>query len=69
MSNELVVTQQQALEVLEKQDTPEAQAILDYVKLVKEKNIAVLGVDEAFVLQDNDGQINFLCEPKLLRKR
>lgn len=57
MSNELVVTHQQALKVLEKQDTPESKAILDYVQMIKSKNIAVLGVDEAFVLQDNDGQI------------
>lgn len=55
--NELVVTHQNALEVLEKQGTPESLAILDYVKSVKDKNIAVLGVDEAFVLQDSEGQI------------
>ena len=55
--NDLVVTHQQALQVLEKQETPEAKAILDYVEMVKNKNIAVLGIDEAFVLQDNDGQI------------
>jgi hypothetical protein len=55
--NDLAVTHYQALEVLEKQKTPEAMAILDYVKGIKEKNIAVLGTDEAFVLQDNEGQI------------
>jgi len=55
--NDLVVTHHQALEVLAKQDTPEAKAIIDYVKLIKDKNIAVLGTDEAFVLQDNEGQI------------
>ena len=57
MSKELVVTPQQALETLEKQDTPEAKAILNNVQMIQKKNIAVLGVDEAFVLQDNYGQI------------
>lgn len=55
--NNLAVTHHQALDVLKKQDTPEAKAIIDYVKMVKQKNIAVLGIDEAFILQDNEGQI------------
>lgn len=46
-----------ALETLKNQDTPEAQAVLDYVKAVEKKNIAVLGEDEAFVLTDGEGQI------------
>ena len=54
--NDLAVTHQ-ALEVLKNQKTPEAKAILDYVMMIKKKDIAVLGVDEAFVLQDNEGQI------------
>ncbi len=55
--NDLVVTHHQALEVLKKQDTPEAKAILDYVMMIEKKNIAVLGTDEAFLLQDSGGQI------------
>lgn len=55
--NDLVVTPQNALAIFEKQDTPEAKAIVDYIKMIKSKNIVVLGIDEAFVLQDNDGQI------------
>lgn len=55
--NGLAVTHQHALEVLSKQQTPESKAIIDYVQMIKKKDIAVLGVDEAFVLQDKDGQI------------
>ena len=55
--NDLAVTPQNALAILEKQETPEAKAVLDYIKMIKDKNIAVLGSDEAFVLQDKDGQI------------
>jgi len=57
MSNELAVTPQDALAILEQQNTPESKAIIEYVKAIKQKNIAVLGVDEAFVLTDNNGQI------------
>ncbi len=55
--NELVVTHQQALAELEKQESPGAKAILDYVNAIKSKNVAVLGEDEAFVLQNDGGQI------------
>jgi len=57
MSNEAAVTPQAALATLERQETPESKAIVDYVKAIKEKNIAVLGAGEAFILQDNSGQI------------
>lgn len=54
---ELVITHQQALENLSKQKTPEAKAILDYVRAVRKKDIAVLGTDEAFILRDKGGEI------------
>ena len=46
-----------ALATLSEQQTPEAKAIFDYVQAVKDKNIVVLGQDEAFVLTDSSGQI------------
>lgn len=46
-----------ALATLSEQQTPEAKAIVDYIQAVKDKNIAVLGQDEAFVLTDSNGQI------------
>lgn len=55
--DDLAVTPQNALAILEQQDTPEAKAIIDYVTAIRKKDIAVLGADEAFVLQDKDGQI------------
>jgi len=57
MSKDLAVTPQNALAVLEQQDTPEAKTIVNYVQMIKDKNIAVLGADEAFILEDNSGQI------------
>ncbi len=57
MSNMPTVTAETALAILEKQDTPEAKAIVDYIANIKKKNIAVLGTDEAFVLTDGEGQI------------
>lgn len=56
-NNQVTVTHQQALESLKNNQSPEAKAILDYVGMIKKKDIAVLGTDEAFVLQDKDGQI------------
>jgi len=57
-------TAQNALALLEQQETPEAKAIVEfvrnnmaYVEAVRKKDIAVLGTDEAFILTDNDGQI------------
>lgn len=55
--NDLAVTPQNAIAVLEKQDTPEAKAIVEYVRQIQKKNIAVLGTDEAFVLRTNEGEI------------
>lgn len=62
--NDLAVTPENALAVLEKQDTAEAKAIVEYVKqnmayveAVRKKDIAVLGTDEAFILTDKEGQI------------
>ncbi len=55
--NAPAVTFESALTILEKQDTPEAKAIVDYVANIQRKNIAVLGIDEAFVLTDGEGQI------------
>ncbi len=55
--NTPAITVDHALVSLEKMDTPEAKAILNYVESVKKKNIAVLGVDEAFALTDGEGQI------------
>lgn len=55
--NDLAVTHQQALESLKNNQSPEAKAILDYVKMIKDKNIAALGIDEAFILEDSAGQI------------
>ena len=66
---DLVVTHHQALAVLEKQETPEALAILEYVKRIKEKNIAVLGVDEAFVLTSEEGQIKAFKRALTLSKQ
>ena len=57
MSNMPTVTAQQALASLEQQNTPEAMAIVNYVRDLKNKNVATLGTDEAFVLQDGKGQI------------
>jgi hypothetical protein len=57
MSNALTVTHQQAIETLKTQDTPEAKAIIDYVRAIHKKDIAVLGTDEAFILRDGEGQI------------
>lgn len=57
MGKDLIVTVKGALEILEKQDTPESKAIVDYVQAVRKKDIAVLGEDECFVLQDKEGQI------------
>lgn len=57
MSNMPTITAQQALVSLEQQGTPEALAIVNYVKGLKQKNVATLGTDEAFVLQDGEGQI------------
>jgi len=57
MSNMPAVPINQALASLEQQGTPEALAILNYVKDLKQKNVATLGTDEAFVLQDGQGQI------------
>jgi hypothetical protein len=51
------VTPQQALQMLEKQETPEAKALLQYINGIKKKDIAVLGTDEAFILADGQGQI------------
>lgn len=69
MSKELAVTHQQALEVLKKQETPEAKAILDYVKMIEKKNIAVLGVDEAFILTSAEGQIKAFKKALTLSKQ
>lgn len=55
--NDLVVTHHDALEILKKRGTPEDNALYNYVENIKKKNIAVLGVDEAFVLNDSNGQI------------
>lgn len=55
--NDLVTTAKTALASLEQQETPEAKAIIEYVKAIEKKNIAVLGEDEAFVLADNSGEI------------
>lgn len=55
--NDLTVTHRQALEALKTQATPEAKAIIDYVRAVHKKDIAVLGTDEAFILRDGEGQI------------
>lgn len=55
--NAPAVTVDNAIVTLESMDTPEAKSILDYIAQVKAKNIAVLGIDEAFVLSDGDGQI------------
>lgn len=55
--NTPVVTVDRALTTLEEMDTPEAKAILDYVQKIKSKNVVALGVDEAFALTDQDGQI------------
>lgn len=55
--NDLAVTPENALALLEKQDTPESKAIVEYVNAIKKKNIAILGEDEAFVLQDKNGKI------------
>lgn len=54
---DLVVNHQNALAILEQQDTPEAKAIIDYVQMIESKNIAVLGTDEAFVMRDKGGEI------------
>lgn len=67
--NDLVVTHREALEVLEKQDTPEAKAILDYVRQIEKKNIVVLGTDEAFVLTDKNGQIKAFKSAVTLSKK
>lgn len=67
--NDLVVTHHEALQVLEKQDTPEAKAILDYVQMIEKKNIAVLGTDEAFVLTDKNGQIKAFKSAVTLSKK
>lgn len=56
MSN-LPITHQQALETLRNNQSPEALAILNYVKMIEDKNIAVLGTDQAFILEDSSGQI------------
>lgn len=56
-NNQLAVTPQNAIALLEQQQTPEAKAVLDYITLLKKKDIAVLGQDEAFVLTDQGGQI------------
>ncbi|WP_289020376.1 hypothetical protein [Desulfobacter postgatei] len=57
MPNMPAVTINQALSSLEQQGTPESMAILNYVRDLKQKNVATLGTDEAFVLQDGQGQI------------
>lgn len=57
MSTMPAITAHQALASLEQQGTPEALAVLNYVKDLKQKNVATLGTDEAFVLQDAQGQI------------
>jgi hypothetical protein len=55
--NTPAVKVENALITLEEMKTPEAKAVLDYVTAIQRKNIAVLGVDEAFVLTDGEGQI------------
>lgn len=55
--NDLAVTPQNALALLEKQDTPEAKVIVEYINMLKKKDIAILGTDEAFILTDKEGQI------------
>lgn len=55
--NAIVVTHQQALEGLQNNQSPEAKAILDYVKSIKDKNIAVLGSDEVFTIRDGKGEV------------
>lgn len=67
--NDLTVTHQQALETLKTQATPEAKAIIDYVKMIKKKDIAVLGTDEAFVLTDKNGQIKAFKSAVTLSKQ
>lgn len=57
MSNQLQVIPQNAIALLEQQDTPEAKAVLEYVIAIKQKNIAILGDDEAFILQGSNGKI------------
>jgi hypothetical protein len=57
MNNAPSIPIDQALATLSQQDIPEAKALVDYVSQVKAKNIAVLGTDEAFVLEDGQGQI------------
>ena len=56
-STEIAVTPQQAFELLEKEKTPQAKAIIDYVDKIRKKDIAILGTDEAFILADGQGQI------------
>lgn len=57
MKNAPAVTTERALANLHEQDTPESKAIIDYISAIKSKNIAILGIDEAFVLTDGEGQI------------
>ena len=69
MNQPPVVTPQGALEILQKQDTPEAKAIIDYVMAVRKKDIVVLGTDEAFVLTDKKGQIKAFKSAVTLSKK
>jgi hypothetical protein len=64
--NDLAVTPQNALEVLRKQETPEALAILNYVQGIKEKNIAVLGSGEVFTIRDGKGEVKAFKRSVLL---
>lgn len=57
MKNTPAVTIDNAMVTLEEMKTPESKTILDYIQAIKTKNIAVLGVDEAFTLTDGEGQI------------
>ena len=55
--NDIVVTHQQALESLQNNQSPEAKAILNYVEMIKKKDIAILGSDEVFKISDNNGEV------------
>ena len=55
--NAPAVTVDTALISLEEMDTPEAKAIIQYVRDVERKNLVVLGTDKAFALRDESGEI------------
>lgn len=51
---------------LEQSNLPEAKPLVEYVKAIKNKNIAILGEDEAFILEDKHGQIKAFKSPLTL---